>query len=284
MPIQFQKGQRFPDLCLPDHTGRVVTLSQLTAPDEFSRRMGFETGQALIVVFYRGFFCPRDRMQLSQLVSFYPEIVLNQVSLVAISVDAPIVAAAYRAGLGAAFPFLSDQERTAISQLGIVDNTDGEYPNVAIPHTFCLTPELTIDKIYTGWWLAGRPTVEELRQAVRALRQQLDDYAHTAWDTPEVKAVRIPAAYWDGQTARKTWRTVGKARGRVQWFARGQGSIESEHGEELFVHCSGIPGQGDRTLQPGAWVEFEIAEGPRGRYAVGVKVIERLEKRGAEHG
>ena len=280
MPIQFQKGQRFPDLCLPDHTGRMVTLSELIAPDEFNRRIGFATGRPLIVVFYRGFFCPRDRTQLSQLVSVYPEVVLNQVSLVAISVDAPIVAAAYRAGLGATFPFLSDQERAAIRQLGIVDNTDGEYANVAIPHTFCLTPDLTIDRVYTGWWLAGRPTVEELRRDIRVLRQQLDDYAHAAWDTPEVKAVRIPAAYWadwDGQTAGKTWRTVGKGRGRVQWFARGQGSIASEQGEELFIHFSGIPGQGDRTLQPGEWVEFEIAEGPRGRYAVDVKIMRRSE-------
>jgi peroxiredoxin/cold shock CspA family protein len=281
MPTQFQKGQRFPDLCLPDHTGQVVRLSELAAPDEFSQRISFDQGRPLIVVFYRGFFCPRDRMQLSQLVSFYPEVALNQVSLVAISVDAPMVAAAYRAGLGAVFPFLSDQERTAIQQLDIVDNTDGEYPNVAIPYTFCLTPELTIDTIYTGWWLAGRPTVEELRRDIRALRHQLDDYTHAAWDTSEVKAVRIPAASWDGQTPGKTWRTVGKGRGRVQWFARGQGSIESEHGEELFVHFSGIPGQGDRMLQPGAWVEFVIAEEARGRYAVDVKVIERLEKRGA---
>lgn len=273
MSTQFQVGQRFPDLSLPDHTGRVVAFSELAAPDAFTRRVGFETGQPLIVVFYRGFFCPRDRMQLSQLVSFYPEVVLNQVSLVAISVDAPLVTAAYRAGLGAAFPFLSDQERTAIGQLDIVDNTDGEYPNVAIPYTFCLTPDLTINKIYTGWWLAGRPTVEELRGDIRSLRRQLDDYAHAAWDTREAKAVRIPAAYWDGQTAGKTWRTVGQGRGRVQWFARGQGSIASEQGEELFVHFTGIPGQGDRTLQPGERVEFEIAEGTRGRYAVDVKVM-----------
>ena len=278
MSTQFQVGQRFPDLCLLDHTGSIVTLSELTAPDEFRLHIGFETGQPLIVVFYRGFFCPRDRMQLSQLVSFYPEVVLNQVNLVAVSVDAPIVAAAYRAGLGATFPFLSDQERIAIGELKIVDNTDGEYPNVAIPHTFCLNSDLTIHTIYSGWWLAGRPTVEELRHNIRILRQKLDDYPHTAWDAPSVKAVRIPAASWDGQSIGKTWRTVGKGRGRVQWFARGQGRIESEEGEELFVHFTGVPGVGDRTLQPGERVEFEIAEGARGRYAVVVKVIKRLKK------
>ena len=129
MSTHLQRGQRFPDLALPDHRGQIVRLSQFTAPDEFSRRLGFTEGRPLIVVFYRGFFCPRDRQQLSQLTDFYSEVVLSYASLVAISVDSPRVAAAYRAGLGATFPFLSDQDRTAIAQLGIVDNTDGEYPN-----------------------------------------------------------------------------------------------------------------------------------------------------------
>ena len=281
MPSQLQAGQCFPDLSLPDHTGQTVTLSELTAPDEFSRKIGFSTGRPLIVVFYRGFFCPRDRVQLSQLVDFYREIELNQASLVAISVDAPLVAAAYRAGLGAQFPFLSDQDRRAITQLNIVDNTDGEYPNVAIPHTFCLTPDLKIYTIYNGWWLAGRPRLEELRQDLRALRAQQEDYEHAVWETSAVKAVRIPAAYWAGQTDAQAWRTVGHGQGRVSWFARGQGMIESETGEELFVHFTGIPGQGDRTLMPGALVVFEIAEGVYGRHAVEVRVIEK-DKRGED--
>ena len=137
----------------------------------------------------------------------------------------------------------------------------------------CLTPDLTIHSVYTGWWLAGRPSVEELRGDIRALKTQLDDYGHAAWDTPEVRAVRIPAAYWAGHTA-KPWRTVGHGRGRVAWFARGRGLIRSEQGEELFVHFSAIPGQGDRSLEPGARVGFEIAEGPHGRYAVNVRLLE----------
>jgi CspA family cold shock protein len=50
--------------------------------------------------------------------------------------------------------------------------------------------------------------------------------------------------------------------------------IHSEQGEELFVHFSGIPGQGDRSLRPGVRVAFEIAQGPHGRHAVEVRVIE----------
>jgi len=268
-----QQGQRFPDLALPDHHDHVVRLSQLTATDEFSWRLGFTEGCPLIVVFYRGFFCPRDRLQLSQLTAIYPEMVLSHAGLVAISVDPPIVAAAYRAGLGAPFPFLSDQDRTAIHQLAIVDNTDGEYPNVAIPHTFCLAPDLTISKVYNGWWLVGRPTLEELRHDLRALREGRADYPHAAWDTPAVRSVRIPAAYWAGETG-ATWDIVGRGKGRVRWFAHGSGFIESEQGEEIFVHFTGIPGQGERALSPGTTVEFDIVAGPQGRHAVQVRLID----------
>jgi cold shock CspA family protein/peroxiredoxin len=271
MSAHLQKGQHFPDLALPDHHGQIVRLSQLTVPDEFSRRLGFTEGRPLIVVFYRGFFCPRDRVQLSQLTAFYPELVLSYASLVAISVDPPIVAAAYRAGLSAPFPFLSDQDRTAIAQLGIVDNTDGEYPNVAVPHTFCLAPDLTVHKVYNGWWFVGRPTLEELRQDLRALMEERTDYPHAAWDTPAVKSVRIPAAYWTRE-AEAAWNVVGKGQGRVRWFTHGYGFIESEQGEEIFVHFTGVPGQGERTLSPGATVEFDIVEGPWGRHAVRVRL------------
>ncbi|MBI3302752.1 MAG: cold shock domain-containing protein [Deltaproteobacteria bacterium] len=271
MSTHLQEGQRFPDLALPDHHGQTVRLSQFTTPDGFSRRLGFTEGRPLIVVFYRGFFCPRDRLQLSQLTAFYPEVALNSASLVAISVDPSIVAAAYRAGLGAPFPFLSDQDRVAINQLGIMDNTDGEYPNVAIPHTFCLAPDLTIYKIYNGWWFVGRPTLEELRQDLRALMEGRSDYPQAAWDTPAVKSVRIPAAYWTGEAEAAGWNLVGRRKGRVRWFTHGHGFIESEQGEEIFVHFTGIPGQGERSLPPGATVEFDIVEGPRGRHAVHVR-------------
>jgi peroxiredoxin/cold shock CspA family protein len=274
MSTHLQKGQRFPDLALPDHHGQIVKLSQLTAANEFSRRLGFTESHPLIVAFYRGFFCPRDRLQLSQLTAFYPELVLSYASLVAISVDPPLVAAAYRAGLGAPFPFFSDQHRSAITQLGIVDNTDGEYPNVAIPYTFCLAPDLMIYKIYNGWWFVGRPTLEELRRDLRALMERRADYPHAAWDTPAVKSVRIPAAYWTGEVEAAGWDVVGRGRGRVRWFTRRCGFIESEQGEEIFVHFTGIPGQGERILSLGAAVEFDIVEGPWGRHAMRVRLTD----------
>ena len=38
--------------------------------------------------------------------------------------------------------------------------------------TFSLYPDLTIHRIYNGWWFVGRPTLEELRQDLRAIMQK----------------------------------------------------------------------------------------------------------------
>jgi hypothetical protein len=38
-----------------------------------------------------------------------------------------------------------------------------------IPHVIVLEPALRIHKIYNGYWFFGRPTLEELRQDLRAV-------------------------------------------------------------------------------------------------------------------
>ena len=62
------------------------------------------------------------------------------------------------------------------------------------------------------------------------------------------------------------------AEGRVKWFndAKGYGFIEQDGGEDVFVHFSAIQGDGYRTLQEGAEVEFDIEEGPKGPKALNV--------------
>ncbi len=38
-----------------------------------------------------------------------------------------------------------------------------------VPFTFALLGDLTIHKIFNGWYFVGRPTPEELRQTIREL-------------------------------------------------------------------------------------------------------------------
>jgi peroxiredoxin len=116
---------------------------------------------------------------LRHYVDLESELRVNYCHLAVVSTDTPEVNAAFRAGLGAGYVFLSDHERRAIRQLDIVDVTDKRHPDIAIPYSFSLAPDLTIHKIYNGWWFVGRPTLEELRQDLRELMQACrKDYAY----------------------------------------------------------------------------------------------------------
>lgn len=111
-------------------------------------------------------------MQLRLLTEFQKELAVNYCKIAAVSVDPPQVNAAFRAGLGAQFPVLSDQERSAVRQLDILDTSDKVHGEIAIPYAFSLMPDLTVHNLYCGWWYVGRPTVEELRQDLRAMMKK----------------------------------------------------------------------------------------------------------------
>lgn len=196
MTTNLQVGDRFPDVALPNQEHTSIQLSQLTQPSLMDRYLGFLDGYPLIVVFYRGFFCPRDRQHLPQLVQFQDELAVNYCKLVTVCVDPPLVQAAFRAGLGAKWHFLGDANRELIKQINILDETEGEYAYCAQPYTFVLRPDLTITKIYNGWFLVGRPTLEALRHDLRAIMETRSDYRYEAYDTPQVRQIRIPQQEW----------------------------------------------------------------------------------------
>jgi len=64
-------------------------------------------------------------------------------------------------------------------------------------------------------------------------------------------------------------------KGKVKWFStsKGYGFITKESGEDIFVHYSGINGDGFRSLREGDSVEFEVEETDKGPQAANVTRI-----------
>ena len=61
--------------------------------------------------------------------------------------------------------------------------------------------------------------------------------------------------------------------GTVKWFSqdKGYGFITPDDGgEDVFVHFSGIAGEGFKSLEEGEKVSYEVTEGQRGLQATNV--------------
>jgi peroxiredoxin len=165
-------GARFPDYELTDQTATRRKLSAIQGADP------------MIVVLSRGGFCPKDRRQAEGLIQLHREMEVGYCRLVTISTDNLTETNEYRSGVGAHWPFLSDAGRVVQKDLDIAEYTDAVH-NPMIPHVVVLEPDLIIHKIYSGYWFFGRPTMEDLRQDLRAVTRK----CRPDWDitTPEMK-------------------------------------------------------------------------------------------------
>jgi peroxiredoxin len=233
-------GSEFPDISLPEHTGKTLSLSQIAHR------------QPLVLAFARGWWCPKEQIRLRNLVEAQAEIQREYGRIAVATVDEPYVNGAFRAGIGADFPFLSDEERRVADELDLLELTD-ELHRSFLPYTFLLDSNRVIRKVWCGFWYWGNPTVEELRLALREI---------TRAEQPTFDPQRV-------------WVAGGAAapdagiEGDVVWIR------ENSQGQELWrgVHEGNLPEVGDelgRSVVDGRpWVVREI-ERKNGRVAIHV--------------
>ncbi len=202
MRTDIVEGATLPDYELPDHTNTRRTLSLLQGNDP------------MILMLGRGFYCPKDRQQLHELVRFSKQCAVGFTRLVTITTDTFVQLNDLRLGVGADWPFLYDEQRVIQQDLDIQEYTD-PHNNPMIPHTFVLEPGRKIYKIYNGYWYWGRPTTSELHQDLRAITRRI----RPDWqiDTPELRAK------WDAGE-RKAFYPYGKSWKQV--FIRMAGAID----------------------------------------------------------
>jgi peroxiredoxin len=184
-------GGTFPDYELPDHENVSRRLSELQGDDP------------LILTLARGHYCPKEHQQHLQLAAVYPQIAVAYTKIATISTDTHHESQELRASVGAQWPFLSDPGRIVQKDLDIQEYTDPDNDPM-IPHTLVLKPGLVIHSIYNGYWFWGRPSVEDLRQDLRAVTREI----RPDWDlsTPGLREAWNAGDYshfhgWDRQTA-----------------------------------------------------------------------------------
>jgi len=181
-------GAVFPDYELSDHTGKHRKLSELQQQDP------------MVIVLSRGGYCPKDRRQHEGLVQLHRELEVGYCRLVTISTANLVETNEFRMGVDAHWPFLSDPARKIQKDLDIAEYTD-KLHNPMIPHTIVLEPGLVIYRVYNGYWFLGRPTLEELRQDLRAVTRK----CRPDWDITTVEL----RARWD-QGRKELFHPYGK--------------------------------------------------------------------------
>ncbi len=154
--------RRLPDLELLDHAANRRRLSELVG------------GDPAILQTYRGPWCPKEQRFFRRLVALQDELEVSYCRLLSLSVDPPEVAFAYRAGLGARWPFLCDPDRRALEELGLRETTDTTH-DPYVPRVYVLRPDLSVHAEYDGYWFVGRPTLDELLRDLRAVSAELRD-------------------------------------------------------------------------------------------------------------
>lgn len=142
-------GKPAPEFSLPDADGKSVSLASVT------------NDQPVLVLFYRGDWCPFCISQLDSIKGVLPQLEEKGVQVIAISPDEQAAAQNTRRQFGQGFIFLSDVNSEVISQYGIA--RDDQLPHPAV---YLIKQGGEVAWFYASEDYKKRPTGEQLVEIV----------------------------------------------------------------------------------------------------------------------
>jgi peroxiredoxin len=180
MSRHLEPGTQIPDFLLPDETGALHRLSELQGDD------------AMVLHLSRGEHCPRERQHHRELLRFHEWCSVAFTQLVSILPNDLHDTDKLKLSTGARWTFLADTELEVQQHFDIREYTDTHHEHAGVPHTLILSPGLTIEKVYVGYWFWGRPSNEQLWADLGELHRRIKpDFDPT---TPEARAAYGVAA------------------------------------------------------------------------------------------
>lgn len=146
-----EMNQPAPPFTLPSGDGKQVSLAD------------FKGRQPVLILFYRGKWCPYCMDQLDNYQTLLPELEKHQIQLIAISTDdeASLVNTSRR--FGQKYVFLSDKQLVVTRQYGI-----GNEKNLPHPALFLVDKQGTLIWYYASSNFKVRPTARQVEAIIKA--------------------------------------------------------------------------------------------------------------------
>lgn len=150
-------GDPAPDFTLPAPDGSPVTRSV------------YQGGAPLLLLFFRGTWCPQCRRQLAQLRADQPTFAARGVRLLGVVAQKRQRLAAFLAENPLDFPILADEERSVTKAYGVYVGFNAESFRIARPSSFVLDGAGIVRYLHVGSNQFDRPQPREVLAALDGL-------------------------------------------------------------------------------------------------------------------
>ncbi|MFQ5778100.1 MAG: peroxiredoxin family protein [Terriglobia bacterium] len=138
-------GEKAPDFTLPDKYGAPVKLSALLATPLTRRGEERRKDPWVLLVFYRGYWCPVCNSNLRNLQNHLDKFTAQGVRIVAVGIDPPDVTRKHVDKQGYSFTFLSDMEAEVIGRYDLLHEGGGpRRADVSHPAQFLIDSTGTV--------------------------------------------------------------------------------------------------------------------------------------------